>query len=173
MILAHFRWFQVVLAHKILARYADGFSLFQMLLACFKSFQVVLDRFRSIQLIPHLSKCLSPSVFLYFVKKYNIVNIKILTFSISPLQHFFNEQLFFNFINKCQTEILRSALPSLHVFDFFFQDCFCIKLIIIMFVRIFDQECQKAQLDVAQCFFLQFLVRQVHWSLTPIDFMSN
>ena len=35
------------------------------------------------------------------------------------------------------------------------------------------QEYQKAQLDVAQCFFLQFFVRQVRWSVTPIDLMSN
>ena len=31
----------------------------------------------------------------------------------------------------------------------------------------------KNQLDVAQCFFLQFFVRQVRWSIKPIDFMSN
>ena len=37
----------------------------------------------------------------------------------------------------------------------------------------FHQGCQRAQLDVAQFFFLQFFERQVRWSVTPIDFMSN
>ena len=36
-----------------------------------------------------------------------------------------------------------------------------------------NQENQKAQLDVAQYLLLQFFVRQMHWSVTPIDFMSN
>ena len=36
-----------------------------------------------------------------------------------------------------------------------------------------EQEYMRAQLDVAQWLFLQFFVRQVRWSVTPIDFMSN
>ena len=56
--------------------------------------------------------------FIIFLKKCNIVNIKILTFFIGPLQQFFNKQLFFKFINKCQTEILRCAPPSSHVHNF-------------------------------------------------------
>ena len=45
---------------------------------------------------------ISPGVFLYFLKEYSIVNIKILTFFTGLLQQFFlNKQLFFKFINKC------------------------------------------------------------------------
>ena len=36
-----------------------------------------------------------------------------------------------------------------------------------------QQRCQRAQLEVAQCFFLHFFVRQWRWSVAPIDFMSN
>ena len=35
------------------------------------------------------------------------------------------------------------------------------------FYRQFQQEYQRAQLDVTRCFFLQFFVRQVRWSVTP------
>ena len=51
---------------------------------------------------------------LYFLKKYNIVNIKVILFLIGPLQQFFfNNYLFFKFINKCQKAPLSS-----HVCDF-------------------------------------------------------
>ena len=62
---------------------------------------------------------ISTGVFLYFfLQKYNIVNIKIILFFIGPLQQFFNNYLFFKFINKCKKEILRCAPPSSHVCDF-------------------------------------------------------
>ena len=56
---------------------------------------------------------------LYFFKKCNIVNIKIILFFIGPLQQFFNNYLFFKFINKCWKEISRCAPPSSHVCDIF------------------------------------------------------
>ena len=57
----------------------------------------------------------STGVFLYFFKKYNIVNIKIILFLLAHLNSFFNDYLFFKFINKCQKEIMRCAPPSLRV----------------------------------------------------------
>ena len=38
---------------------------------------------------------------------------------------------------------------------------------------IYKRDYQRAQLHVAQYFFLQFFVIQVRWSVTPIGFMSN
>ena len=55
---------------------------------------------------------------LYFFKKCNIVNIKIILFLLAHFNSFFNNNLFFKFINKCQKEILRCAPPSSHVCDF-------------------------------------------------------
>ena len=53
-----------------------------------------------------------------FFKKYNIANIKILTFFIGLLQQFSNKWLFFKYINKCQKEILSCALHSSDLHDF-------------------------------------------------------
>ena len=55
---------------------------------------------------------------LYFFKKCNIVNIKIILFLLAHFNSFFNNYLFFKFINNCQKKILRCAPPSLHVCDF-------------------------------------------------------
>ena len=62
---------------------------------------------------------ISPGFFFIFLKKCNIVNIKIILFFICSLQHIFNRYLFFKFISKCQKEILRCAPPSSHMCDFF------------------------------------------------------
>ena len=70
---------------------------------------------------------MSPGVFLYFLKKYDIVNIKILTFFIGPFQQFFFQHVFF--INKCQTEILTCVPPSPHVCDFFFKEQLQVRLL--------------------------------------------
>ena len=62
---------------------------------------------------------ISTGVFHYFFfKKCNIVNIKIVCFLLAHFNSFFNNYLFFKFINKCQKEILRCALPSSHMCDF-------------------------------------------------------
>ena len=61
--------------------------------------------------------------FFFFLQKYNIVNIKIILFFIGPLQQFFNNCLFFKFINKCKREILRCTPSSSHVCDFFLGLC--------------------------------------------------
>ena len=61
---------------------------------------------------------------LYFFKKCSIVNIKIL-FLLAHFNRFFNNNLFFKFISKCQKEILRCAPPS-HVCDFLLQSNFFI-----------------------------------------------
>ena len=61
------------------------------------------------QKLDHVIKILiiiSTGVFLYiFLKKCNIVNIKIILFLLAHLNSFFNNNLFFKFINKCQKEI--------------------------------------------------------------------
>ena len=57
---------------------------------------------------------------LYFFKKCNIVNIKIILFLLAHFNRFFDNNLFFKFINKCQKEILRCAPPFSHVCNFFF-----------------------------------------------------
>ena len=59
-------------------------------------------------------KCFS----LYFFKKCNIVNVKIILCLLAHFNSFFNNNLFFKFINKCQQEILRYAPPSSRVCDF-------------------------------------------------------
>ena len=66
-----------------------------------------------------ISRCFS--LFFFYLLFFKIfVNIKILIFFIGPHQQFFfNKKLFFNFINKCQTEILGCAPPS-HVCDFLY-----------------------------------------------------
>ena len=62
---------------------------------------------------------ISTGVFLFFKKKKcNIVNMKIICFLLAHFNSFFN-YLFIKFINKCQKEFLRCALPSSHVCDFF------------------------------------------------------
>ena len=61
-----------------------------------------------------ISRCFS----LYFLKKCNILNITIILFLLAHFNSFFNNNLFFKFINKCQKEILRCAPPSSHVCDF-------------------------------------------------------
>ena len=82
-------------------------------------------------------RCKIASVFLYFFfKKINIVNIKILAFFIGPLHQLFNKQLFFKFIKKCQTEILRCALPSSYVCDFLYLAMFKLNLKIYSFCSI-------------------------------------
>ena len=48
---------------------------------------------------------------------YNIVNIKIFTFVIGPIQQFLI--VVFQVINKSETEILRCAPPSSHMCDLF------------------------------------------------------
>ena len=62
-----------------------------------------------------ISRC-----FLVFLKKCNIVNIKIILLFIGPFQQFFDTYLFFKFINKCQKEIQSCAPLSSQVCDFFF-----------------------------------------------------
>ena len=63
----------------------------------------------------HMCKIMiSPGTFLCFLKKYNILSIKILTFLLVHFNNFYNKQLFFKFINKCQKEILKRAPPSSH-----------------------------------------------------------
>ena len=62
--------------------------------------QIILSRF----LVHRCNAMIPPGVFL--------------TFFIGPLQQFFNKQLFFKSINKCQTEILRCAPPSSRRCDF-------------------------------------------------------
>ena len=47
---------------------------------------------------------------LYFLKKCNIVNIKIILFFIGHFNSFYNNYLFFKFINKCQKEILHMCV---------------------------------------------------------------
>ena len=62
---------------------------------------------------------ISPGVFLYFLKNYNLVDINVLAFFYWP-----NSAVFlinFKFINKCETEILRCAQLSSHMCDFFHQ----------------------------------------------------
>ena len=73
----------------------------------------------SLRVLVHRCNILiSLGVYLYFLKKHIVVNVKILTFFIDPLQQFFlKKQLFIKFINKCQKEILRCAPPSSHVRD--------------------------------------------------------
>ena len=56
--------------------------------------------------------------FLIFFKKCNIVNIKITLFLLAHFNNFFNNNLFFKFINKCQKEIVRCSPPSSYVYDF-------------------------------------------------------
>ena len=60
------------------------------------------------------------SLYIYFVKKWSIVNIKIVLFLLAHFISFFNFNflIFFKFINKCQKEILRCVPPSSHVCDF-------------------------------------------------------
>ena len=58
---------------------------------------------------------------LFFLKKFVIVNIKIILFLLASFNSFFNHYLFFKFINKCQKEILRCAPTSSHVCDFFYR----------------------------------------------------
>ena len=62
---------------------------------------------------------ISSGVFLCFFGKCSIGNIKIPTFFIGPLQQFFNKQLFFKFVNKYQTEILRCS-PTFFTCVWFF-----------------------------------------------------
>ena len=59
---------------------------------------------------------------LYFFKKYNILNIKIILFLLTQFNSF-NNNLFFKFINKCQKKkkIWGVPPPSSHVCDFFMQ----------------------------------------------------
>ena len=100
--LQHFCFFKILIFWFFLSH-----SIFQKLL-------IISSRFFFVH------RCKIASVFLYiFLKKINIVNIKILAFFIGPLHQLFNKQLFFKFIKKCQTEILRCALPSSYVCDFF------------------------------------------------------
>ena len=70
-------------------------------------------------LVHRCKMMISPAVFLYFLKKYNIVNIEIVTFLWAHFNSFFSKQLFFKFINKCRSEILSCAPSSSHVCDFF------------------------------------------------------
>ena len=44
---------------------------------------------------------------------------KFLHFLLAHFNSFFNEYLFFKFINKCQTQTLRCAPPSSHVCEFY------------------------------------------------------
>ena len=91
--------------------------------------QIISSRF-----LVHRCKIISPGVFPYFLKNYNIVNIKIIYIFYYPtLTVFFNKQLFFKFIKKCQTEILRCAPPFSHVYDFCNNIHFCNALIILIF----------------------------------------
>ena len=62
---------------------------------------------------------------LYFFQKCSIVNIKIILLLLAYFNSFFNNNLFFKFIKKCQKEIfLRCAPPSSYVCDFqFLIDC--------------------------------------------------
>ena len=67
-------------------------------------------------------KMISTGVLLYFfffLKKFILVNIKIILFLLAYFNNVFNHYLFFKFINKCQKEILRCAPPSSHLCDFF------------------------------------------------------
>ena len=59
-------------------------------------------------------RCLS--LFLFF-KKCNLASIKFFFPLLAYFNIFLNNYLFFKFMNKCQKEILRCALPS-HVCDF-------------------------------------------------------
>ena len=59
---------------------------------------------------------------LFFSKKCNIVNIKIISFLLAHFNSFFNNYLIFRFINKCQKEILRCAPPSSHMCNFYYKD---------------------------------------------------
>ena len=56
--------------------------------------------------------------FVIFLRKCNIVNIKIICFLLTHFNSFFNNYLFFKFINKYQKEIPSCAPPSSHVCDF-------------------------------------------------------
>ena len=89
-ILLHF--FQIlifVFSHTPYLRKHTSHSIFQKWL-------IISSRFFLVH------RCKIASVFLYFfLKKINIVNIKILAFFIGPLHQLFNKQLFFKFIKKC------------------------------------------------------------------------
>ena len=62
-----------------------------------------------------------PDVFLYFLKKWIIVNIKkLFCFLLAHFSSYFNKWLFFKFINKCQKQILRCPPSSSHACDFLF-----------------------------------------------------
>ena len=59
---------------------------------------------------------------LYFLKKCNIVNIKIMLFFIGVhCNSFFSKYLFFEFIGKCQKEIWRYTPPPSYVCGFNFK----------------------------------------------------
>ena len=70
---------------------------------------------------------------LFFFKKHNIVNIKMILLFIGPLEQFLNNYLFFKFITKCQKEILRHAPPS-YVCDFLFH-CLAWKHFTVYIIR--------------------------------------
>ena len=55
----------------------------------------------------------------FFLKMQHWINIKIILFLLAHFNSFFNNGLFFKFINKCQKKILRCVPPSSHVCDFF------------------------------------------------------
>ena len=55
--------------------------------------------------------------FSFFFFKCNFVNIEIICFLLAHFSSFFNNYLFFKFINKFPKEMLRCASPS-HVCDF-------------------------------------------------------
>ena len=56
--------------------------------------------------------------FIFFKKKFNMANIKIILFLLAYFS-FFNNYLFSNFINECQKEILRCVPHLLHMFVIF------------------------------------------------------
>ena len=75
---------------------------------------------------------------LFFFKKCNIVNIKIICFLLAHFNSFINNYLFFKFINKCQKEILTCTSPSSHEYDFLFQCLFTSIVFVLSFSFLFN-----------------------------------